>query len=169
MLDPAGDRASPAGSVHVGVRTSAEKLAPMGWAVDYRYARDDLYFVSTVLYDATNVASTRESYGLDWLLVAGQDVLCGTGATCADVAAPGTGYTCSCTGAGLSGAGTTDEAATCSPVLCAKNEAVTDNACVACANVLIWIVPSLLRGLVIFPKPAATASSNHPTKLFSDL
>ena len=81
MLDPAGDRASPAGSVHVGVRTSAAKLAPTGWAADYRYARDDLYFVTAVLYDATNVASTRESYGLDWLLVAGQDVLCGTGAT----------------------------------------------------------------------------------------
>ena len=62
------------------------------------------------------------------------EVDCGTGATCADVAAPGTGYTCSCTGAGLSGADTTDEAATCSPVLCAKNEAVTDNACVACAS-----------------------------------
>jgi hypothetical protein len=37
---------------------------------------------------------------------------CGTGATCADVAAPGTGYTCSCDD-GYTGTATTDGAATC--------------------------------------------------------
>ena len=41
---------------------------------------------------------------------------CGTGATCADVAAPGTGYTCSC-GAGYTGSDTTNTAATCAGAL----------------------------------------------------
>ena len=37
---------------------------------------------------------------------------CGTNAACADMAAPGTGYTCSC-GAGYTGSDTTNTAATC--------------------------------------------------------
>ena len=66
MLDPAGDRASPAGSAHAGARTSAAKLAPMGWAADYRYARGGLYFVTAALYRAAGAAPARESFGLDW-------------------------------------------------------------------------------------------------------
>ena len=41
---------------------------------------------------------------------------CGTGATCADVAAPGTGYTCSCDD-GYTGTATTDGAATCGELI----------------------------------------------------
>ena len=37
---------------------------------------------------------------------------CGTGASCTDVAAPGTGYTCACD-AGYTGDSTTDTAASC--------------------------------------------------------
>jgi hypothetical protein len=37
---------------------------------------------------------------------------CGAGATCTDIAAPNTGYTCAC-GAGFTGEGTTNETAIC--------------------------------------------------------
>jgi hypothetical protein len=49
---------------------------------------------------------------------------CGTGATCADVAAPGTGYGCSCN-SGFTGTDTTDQAAdcvaTCDSVTCSAD------------------------------------------------
>ena len=43
---------------------------------------------------------------------------CGTGASCHDVAAPGTGYTCKCN-AGYTGTDVTDGAATCTEIQCA--------------------------------------------------
>jgi hypothetical protein len=84
VLDPAtGNRASPLGSAHPAVRASAVKLEAAGWPIGYKYVDNPVVpsytFVTAAIYDTADAVATGETYGLDWLLVAGQDVLCDQG------------------------------------------------------------------------------------------